>query len=132
MQIISLDIDDTITALPEYFSTLSCHAYTQGGKVAIISSRMDAPEIRSETEIELSSYAIRYDDLYLFKAVDDMPECPHEELDWQDQYLWQKVAFARSAGVSVHYDDDDRVLDLFRKYVPEIEVVDAKLIGVSE
>lgn len=128
MKIIGLDIDDTITADSEYFVALSNLIYAQGGKVVIISSRMDIPEIRSETKIELASYGIRYDALYLFKSMDDMPECPHEELDWQDQYLWQKVAFARSTGVSVHYDDDDRVLDLFRKYVPEIEVVDVKYI----
>lgn len=126
MQIISLDIDGTITAYPEYFSKLSQQIYESEGKVVIISSRIDTPEVRSETEQELASYGVKYDTLYLFKSMDDMPECPHDELDWQDQYLWQKVAYAEAVGVSVHYDDDDRVLELFRKYAPEIDVVDVK------
>ena len=126
MKTISLDIDDTITAYPEQFSELSHQTFAQGGKVVIISSRMDTSEIRSETEIELASYGIQYDALYLFKSLDEMPDCPHGDLDWQDQYLWQKVAYANAAGVSVHYDDDDRVLALFRTHAPAIEVVDAK------
>ena len=126
MKTISLDIDDTITAYPEQFSKLSRQTYAQGGEVVIISSRMDTPEIRSETEIELAGYGIRYDSLFLFKSMDEMPVCPHGDLDWQDQYLWQKVAYANVARVSVYYDDDDRVLALFRTYAPAIEVVDAK------
>lgn len=130
MCLISLDIDDTITAYPEYFSKLSHQAYAQGGTVVIISSRMDTLEIRVETELDLAGYGIRYDALYLFKSMDDMPECPLDELDWQDQYLWQKVAYAEATGVAVHYDDDDKVLALFRKYAPEVEVVDVKNIDL--
>lgn len=130
MGAIGLDIDDTITAYPEFFTRLSIYAFSQAQKVIIISSRTDTPEIRSETELELSGYGIQYDALYLFQSMDEMSEYPHDELDWQDQYLWQKVAYAKAAGVSVHYDDDDRVLALFKKYAPDIEVVDAKKIKV--
>lgn len=122
----SFDIDDTITAYPEYFSNLSKETYAQGGRVVIITSRLDIDDVRADTEIELSEGGIRYDELYMFQDFDDMPACPHAELDWQYQYLWQKVSYAKLASVNVHYDDDDRVLDLFRKYAMKIEIVDAK------
>lgn len=131
MKTISLDIDDTITAYPEYFSNLSRDIYGQGGKVVIISSRLDTPEIRQATELELANYGIQYAAMYLFKSMDDMPECPYQDLDWQDQYLWQKVQYAVAAGVTRHYDDDERVLNLFKKYGAGVEIVDAKRIGSS-
>lgn len=40
------------------------------------------------------------------------------------------MKYAADAGVSKHYDDDDSVLDLFRKFAPEIEVVDVKKINL--
>jgi len=124
----SFDIDDTITAAPEHFAKLSKETYAQGGRVVIITSRLDEPDIRASTVDELAGYGIRYDELYMFKSFDEMPACPHVELDWQLQYLWQKVVYAREASVSEHYDDDDRVLKLLRRHALNIEVVDAKNI----
>jgi hypothetical protein len=61
--------------------------------------------------------------MYLFQPFDDMgPVCPHEDLDWQDQYLWQKVAYAKSAGVTEHHDDDDRVIAQFKLFAPKIRM----------
>ena len=129
MAIVSFDIDDTITSHPILFSQLGEKLYLNNSKVVIISSRLNTPKIRKETEEELKGYGIRYDDLYLFESMDDMAECPYEELDWEQQYLYQKIHYAKQAHVSMHYDDDDRVLELFKKYAPEIGTVDAKELG---
>lgn len=129
MAIVSFDIDDTITAFPDMFADLSSYLYSNNSKVVIISSRLDTPKIREETEAELKEYGIRYDDIYLFKSMDDMPECPHEDLDWKQQFLYQKIHYAKQAHVWTHYDDDDRVLELFEKYAPEISIIDAKELG---
>lgn len=128
MAIVSFDIDDTITSAPALFRELSEYLYSNHSKVVIISSRLDTPQIREETEAELREYDIKYDELYLFESMDDMAECPYPELDWQDQYLYQKIHFAKLAHVSMHYDDDDRVLALFEKYAPHIGVIDAKTL----
>ena len=129
MAVVSFDIDDTISAFPDTFAELSEFIYSTHGKVVIISSRLNTPTVRKETEEELKEYGISYDDLYLFESMDDMPECPHEELSWELQYLFQKIHFAKQAHVSMHYDDDDRVLALFEKYAPHIGVIDAKELG---
>jgi hypothetical protein len=51
------------------------------------------------------------------------PACPYEDLDWQDQYLWQKVAYAKAAGVATeHHDDDDKVIAVFKRFAPEIRM----------
>ena len=55
------------------------------------------------------------------------PVCPHGDLDWQNQYLWQKVAYAKAAGVTEHHDDD-RVIPLFKRFAPEIRMIDAKTL----
>ena len=120
----SFDIDDTITAAPEHFANLSKETYAQGGRVVIITSRLDEPAIRASTVDELAGYGIRYDELYMFRTFDDMPACPHGELDWYSQYLWQKVAYAKQARVIEHYDDDIKVIELFTKHT-KIKVIDA-------
>ena len=47
--------------------------------------------------------------------------CPHEELDWWNKYLWQKVDVCQREGVEVVIEDDEKVVALFRKYAPEIK-----------
>jgi hypothetical protein len=126
MLVRSFDIDDTISAYPEYFSRLSKDTYAQGGKVVIITSRLDIDNVRIDTEKELADYGIKYDELYMFQSFDDMPPCPYKELDWYSQYLWQKVVFAKAAQVDEHYDDDDKVIALFSEYEISISIIDVK------
>jgi hypothetical protein len=81
-----------------------------GSMVVIISSRFDTPIVRAESGAQLAERNIYYDDMYLFKPFDDMdPACPHEYLDWQDQYLWQKVAYLKKdprLRIRVRWDDE--------------------------
>ena len=129
-RVVGLDIDDTITAHPNKYASLSLREHQLGSRVVIISSRLDTPSVKAESVAQLAELSIYYDHMYLFQSFDDMePVCPHEDLDWQDQYLWQKVAYAKAAGVTEHHDDDDRVIALFKRFAPEIRIVDAKTLA---
>lgn len=127
---VGLDIDGTITAAPEYFSTLSRAWRDAGRQVQVISSRSDCLESRNETLKELRCLGIEFDELHLLRSPgEELAPCPHRNLDWFQVYLWQKVAIARLVGASIYFDDDDKVVWLFRRYAPEISIVH---VGVDD
>jgi hypothetical protein len=128
-EIISFDIDDTISAYPNYFSKLSRDTYLSGGLVIINSSRSETEECRLETEKQLKEWDIRYDKLYLFRPFDEVEHlCPYPEFEWKQKYLWQKVHHCRLSGAQQHYDDDREVIELFKHFAPEIAVINALII----
>ena len=102
---IAIDIDDTITALPRLFA-----AITRSGevhKVIIVSSRSNRPEARISTEQELADMGISYDELYLLDTYDQANvRCPHDDLDWHQKYLWQKVEICLREGIDIVFEDD--------------------------
>lgn len=119
---LAFDIDDTITAEPELFTALSGAAGVK--KVLIVSSRGNSEESRRLTLAELESYGIRYHGLHL---LEDGPEarnrCPHPDLDWYQRYLWQKVEICLREKIDVVFEDDEKVIDLFRRFAPKIRVM---------
>lgn len=119
---LALDIDDTITAAPELFAALAAAPGVK--KVLIVSSRGNSEESRRLTLAELESYGIRHHGLYL---LDDGPEarnrCPHLDLDWYQRYLWQKVEICLREKIDVVFEDDEKVIDLFRRFAPQIQVM---------
>lgn len=120
---LGLDIDDTITKFPERFSRLSIEVKNLGGSVHIVSSRSDEDFVRTETKKELEKLGIQYDKLYLLPAMSIAEKiCPHKELDWYQKYLWMKVKYCKENGIDNFYDDDEKVIALFKRYAPEIEV----------
>jgi len=122
--IVAIDIDDTITAKPEFFSILTKAVMREKGKVIIVSSRTNLPEVARDAAKELKEYGIRHSELILIDSVDAAASrCPHEELDWWNKYLWQKVDVCQREGVEVIIEDDEQVIALFRKYAPEILVL---------
>jgi hypothetical protein len=60
---ITLDLDETITAAPEFFAWLSKHIRLDGGKVYVMTDR--SPYARTFTEEELAYYGIEYDELLI-------------------------------------------------------------------
>lgn len=127
---LGLDIDGTITSAPEYFSMLSRVWRDAGRQVQVISSRSDCLESRSETLKELRRLGIAFDELHLLRPPgSELTPCPYKGLDWFQVYLWQKVTIARLVGASIYFDDDERVLWLFRRYAPEIRIVH---VGVDD
>jgi len=128
---IALDIDDTITTRPDFFSLLTCAIKEKGGRVLIVSTRHDVKEVRDETEALLASFGIEYDELYLIADMDRAQSiCPHEDLDEYQRWVWQKVDYCLRKQVDVYFDDDEVVAGLFRRFAPGIQFFKAcKEIG---
>lgn len=120
--IVGLDIDGTITAAPEFFRMLSEAVYRDGGKVIIVSARSNTRHARRETEFELRELGILYSKLLLLPEGADMLGEPPIELSYLERYLWQKVHFSLTEGISVFFDDDDLVIDLFCRYAPSVQL----------
>ncbi len=117
--IIALDIDDTITAVPGFFSAIT--RSTEVSKVIIVSSRSNLPEVREATKQELEELGIAFDSLHLLESYEAASEsCPYPELDWYEKYLWQKVDICIREGVDIMFDDDPKVAKLFNTYAPDI------------
>jgi hypothetical protein len=120
---IGLDIDDTITACQGLFSLMTEAVKQKGGQVYIISSRTDVQEVREETKEQLLDMRICFDELYLLpNSQQAMKTCPHKELDWYEKFLWQKVDYCKQKGITIFFDDEQKVIDLFHKYAPEVKV----------
>ena len=120
---IALDIDGTITRLPEFFYILSHAIRTAGGKVYVVTSRSNSSGVRNETLRELKSYRIAFDELFIIPdAGREQIPCPHDELDWYQKYLWQKVSVCLEHNVTAIFEDDEKVVSLFKTYAPDILV----------
>lgn len=121
---LGLDIDNTITEHPEFFSLLSGSVRDNGGKVFIVSSRTDDVEVMEGTRGDLRELGINYDEVYLLPNMRTaLRSCPHPELNDSQKYNWQKVAYCLEKGIDVFFDDDDQVIYLFTRYAPEIRVM---------
>jgi len=121
---VGIDIDGVITASPELFSALSKKWKHEGRCVHIVSSRSELPEARNATMEELHTLGIVYDHLYLLPSIEvAQKNCPHQRLDWFQKYLWQKVNYSIKHGIGRFYDDDQKVVKLFRAFAPDIEIV---------
>ena len=119
---IALDIDDTITAKPELFAALSLAPGVK--KVIIVSSRANSDESYRLTIEELQRYGVRHNELYLLEdGVESRNRCPHGELDWYQKYLWQKVEICLREKVDIIFEDDVKVIELFRRFAPKIQVM---------
>lgn len=119
---IGLDIDGTITQDPAFFSALTRDCRRHGISTHVVSSR--SREGRTDTIIELREYQITYDELYLLPSISEAQTlCPYGELDWFSRHGWLKSDYALQNGLSHFVDDDERILALFRKYTPGIEVI---------
>ncbi len=119
---IALDIDDTITANPEFFSIVSRAVRRDGGRIYVVTSRLGIPESERETKRELDTWGIEFDELIFIPASGDPNQipCPHEDLDWYQKYLWQKVKICLDRGVDLVFEDDPKVIALFEKCAPAI------------
>lgn len=116
---IGIDIDDTITASPDDFRELARATRRAGYGVHIVSTR--SPSAMAESEKELAQLGIHYDEIHLLEGFGtQMQRCPHAGLDWYRRYLWQKVEYAMARNLTAFFDDDPRVLQLFRSYAPQI------------
>ena len=119
---VGIDIDDTITAIPEFFKELTISFANKGHKIHIITSRTDNEEVRKYTQKELKELGVVYDYLYFLPSFSNA-NCPNNELDWYQKYLWQKADYCFKNFISVYFDDDLKVVSLFQKYAPKTIVL---------
>ena len=94
--VIGLDIDDTITQHPEFFSLLSHALVDAGHRVIIITFRED----RQATEIALEQWNISYNELF----TSTLGGCfEYGVNEW-------KAEMCRQHDVDIFFDDDPRVI----------------------
>ncbi len=121
---IGIDIDGTITGDPAFFSSFVLDCKKHHICVHIVSAR--PRESIAETEAELLELGISYDKLYLLPPIEEaIMLCPHSDLEWFLCHFWLKVDYAISQGLSCFVDDNERVLELFRSYAPEVLAISA-------
>lgn len=120
--VVGLDIDGTITVAEEFFRMLTAAVYREGGKVIVVSARSDTQLVRKETESELRDMGILYSKLILLPEGERMLGVPPPELGYLERFLWQKVHICLAENVSVFFEDDDVVVELFGRYAPGIQI----------
>lgn len=118
---VGLDIDGTITENPRFFTQLARTTRAAGHAVHVVSSR--SPSGASETREELRHLGLEFDHLFLLPDFGGaITACPHPDLSWYERYLWQKVNYCHDRNLGVFYDDDPRVLALFARFAPDIQI----------
>ena len=120
---ICFDVDGTITEYPEFFSLLSRAVKGSGGKVYVVTSRTRTPETMEATRKELNELGIMYDHLFMLPDQAEADRiCPFNNLDWYQRFIFQKTIYCKANHVDVFFDDENKVIDLFKRFLPEIQV----------
>jgi hypothetical protein len=73
---IALDIDGTITRRPAFFTILSRAIRLDGGKVFVVTSRSNSPDVERQTRRELRSWGVQFDRLVVIPDGDRGRICP--------------------------------------------------------
>lgn len=120
---IGLDVDYTIMSHPDFFSMLSGSAREKGWEIHIVTTRPDTEFDRGRTLVDMSECNISYDTIHhLPKQEGEVEECPHEELDGYEKFVWQKVKYSLENNLDYFFDDDVTVVRMFKKFAPMIQV----------
>ncbi len=120
---IGLDVDDTIMRAPELFSLLSKAASEAGWQIHVITTRPDTESDRQRTIDDLEKEKISYHTAYhLPKQEGEVEDCPYEDLDSYHKFVWQKVRYCQEEGIDIYFDDDERVVELFKIFAPKIQI----------
>ena len=113
---IGLDLDDTITAMPEFFSVLSKALTKAGHKIYVITYRNKTD--RMDTVQELREFGIEYEKLF----------CS----DWNNEDMGPyKARIAREVGLDLMIDDSPEVLAELPDTVKRIWVCDPQVFSLK-
>lgn len=121
--IVQIDIDDTITAAPDFFTWLTKALRRDGHKILIVSSRTTSAENLKLSAEELRAFGVIYDKLLLSPQVDDLD--PHRlppGLHLAHRLYVYKVIAAEDHGTGILFDDCGITAELFQRYLPEVRV----------
>jgi hypothetical protein len=117
---IALDIDDTITRCPEFFSIISKALRAAGHRVYIISWRED----REFAEEDLAEYGIDCDQLIL-PAEQEIRGVPHR--DWETAAGRWKPAACRRLQIDILFGDMPQVVNAVDRQTTVFMPVDPAL-----
>ena len=120
---IGLDVDDTIMRQPSFFSLLSHAAREKAHRVHIVTTRPRTDFDKQRTLDDLKTNDISYDCIYhLPKQEGEVDNCPHVELDDYQKFVWQKIKYCLDENIDIFFDDDDRLIPLFKRFAPDVQV----------
>lgn len=114
---IALDIDDTITKHPQFFSELS---YTHD--CVIVTSRNNSKQSVELAKQLLLTLNIRYSSIYFCDWQQEVDNNIISSLEGSERLLYQKVTACKKEQVNAIFDDDPTVQQLIRKYLPEVAI----------
>ena len=97
---IALDLDDTITACPEFFCEMAAGLRCRGHEIFVLTFRREKSEIVSS----LADIGFEYDEIVNLPTDFDVLE--------QDPFLW-KASRCRDLGITVAFDDMTDVVNGF-------------------
>jgi len=128
---VCFDIDNCITENPEFFSLLSHAIKNSGGQVLIVTSRTRLPETIEATRKELGEMRIAYNHLYILHDQEEADRiCPFNDLDWYQRFIFQKTVYCKANKVDIYFDDEEKVIELFKRFLPEVRVFQVHKKGV--
>jgi hypothetical protein len=121
--VIQIDIDGTIDRVPAFFRWITGSLKRDGHKVLIVTSRTHSPQNEEATAHELAALGIVCDALILTPAPDalDAKRIPRD-LHPAHKLFINKLFAAEDNGVDVVFDDCGITADLFRRYLPQVQV----------
>jgi hypothetical protein len=73
---VAFDIDGTISRRPDFFAILSRAVRSDGGKVFVVTSRSNSPDVERQTRRELRSWDVQFDELVIIPDRDRGRICP--------------------------------------------------------
>jgi len=131
-QRLAFDLDDTLTSYAAFFSSLSKQNCDPDSFKLIISTRYEPDTSSCQQAVydkelaEIKGMGIDYDKLVHawcpFDLAGKLFPCGND-YDWLKRFIWQKAFYCRLHHIDIFYEDQQRNIDLFKKYAPEIEVV---------
>jgi len=121
---VQIDIDETITALPEFFSAITKGLRQAGHRVIVVSSRVDEGDCRKKSLEELREYGIEFQALHLCPKPEhlDVLRIP-DDLHPAHKIYIGKLFVAEDEKVDVLIDDCGITSELFGKYLPHVRIL---------
>ncbi len=119
--VIQIDIDGTLDSVPAFFQWFTGSLKKDGHKVLIVTSRTHSPQNRQATIDELIEMNIVYDALIMTPEALDPKRIPRD-LHPAHKLFINKIWAAEDNGVDAVFDDCGITADLFRRYLPQVQV----------
>jgi len=129
---LAFDLDDTLTRWPLFFSYVSKQNCDPDSYHLIISTRYEPVSsschqaVYDKEMVEIEKLDVNYDKLvhawWPFDLAAKLYLCG-DDMDWLKRFIWHKVFYCRLHHIDVFYEDQQRNIDLFRKYAADIKVL---------